>query len=93
MATISQRTTKSISLTLVMAKLIEETINDAITVHMTKNGLLFRGQHCFRKDISIKTNLIESYDSISNLLEQGFPIDVFPLGQARAFSKISHHNW
>jgi len=58
---------------------------------MTKNGILSGGQHGFRKGISIKTNLVPPYESLTDLLEQGFPVNVFLLDQAKAFDKMSHH--
>ena len=48
---------------------------------MTKSGLLFGGWHDFKKGMSIKTNLILAYASITDLLEQGFPVDMFQLDQ------------
>ena len=73
-----------------MAKLIEGIVNDAIIAHMTKDGFLFGGQHDFTKGMSIETNLILAYESVTDLLEQGFPVDVFLLDQAKAFDKMSH---
>jgi hypothetical protein len=40
-----------ISPTLVVAKLLKGIVNDTIIAHMTKNSLLFGGQHGFRKDM------------------------------------------
>ena len=42
----------------VMAKIIKRLVKYVIIVHMTKTGSLFGGQHGFRKDMSIETNLI-----------------------------------
>jgi hypothetical protein len=75
---------------LAVAKLIEGIAIDAIIVHMTKNRLLFGGQHGFRKGMSIKTNLIPAYESITDLLEHGFPVNMLLLNQTKAFDKISH---
>ena len=35
-------------------------------------------------------DLILAYESVTDLLEQGFPVDVFLLDQAKAFDKLSH---
>ena len=37
-----------------------------------------------------ETNLILTYESITDLLEQNVPADVFLLDQAKAFDKMSH---
>lgn len=81
---------RPISLTSVVAKLIEGIVNDAVIAHMTRNGLLYSGQHGFRKGMSIETNLIQAYESITEVIESGSPVDVFLLDQAKAFDKMSH---
>ena len=73
-----------------MAKLIKGLVNDAIIAHITKNGLLFGGQHGFGKGMSIETNIILAYESITDMLEQDVPVDVFLLDQAKAFYKMSY---
>ena len=81
---------RPISLTSVPSKVMEGVLNDAIVAHLETNSLLYDGQHGFRKGRSVETNLIQSYDIITKMIEEGLPVDVLLLDQAKAFEKVVH---
>jgi len=38
----------------------------------------------------LKTNLIDVYNYVTNLLDQGFPVDIILLDLAKALDKVCH---
>ena len=49
-----------------------------------------KSQHSFRRNQSIETNLTQSYDIVTKLIEDGKAVDVLLLDQAKAFDKVVH---
>ena len=78
------------SLTSVTSKNLEGVINDAVTKHLTYNNIMSPNQHGFRNGHSTDTNLIQSYNEVTKLLEKGTPMDMILLDQAIAFDKVAH---
>ena len=47
-------------------------------------------QHGFQNGHSMDTNLIQSYNEVTKLLDKGTPVDMILLDQAKAFDKVAH---
>ena len=79
---------RPISITSVVVKLLEHIVNKAVIEHLDWNNLLNSSQHGFRCNRSVDTNLLESYDYITKLLELGIPVDMILLDFSKAFDKV-----
>ena len=78
------------SLTSQVGKVLKTFIRDKIVDHLTENILLSEAQHGFRKGRSCLTNLLESVESWTEILEEGNCIDVAYLDFRKAFDLVSH---
>jgi len=54
------------------------------------NNLLIANQHGFQSKRSCLTQLLENYDTILNLVEEGKVFDVVYVDFAKAFDKVDH---
>ena len=81
---------RPISLTSVVAQLLERIVNDAIHDHLTTHMILSNNQHGFRHNKSVETNLLETYNIITKLLDAGIPVYLILLDLAKAFDKVPH---
>ncbi|KAK4810207.1 hypothetical protein QYF61_011801 [Mycteria americana] len=81
---------RSVSLTLVPRKLMEQIILTAITRHVQDNQVIRPSQHGFRKGSSCLTNLISFYDEATRLLDERKAVDVVYLDFSKAFDTVSH---
>ena len=57
---------------------------------MEKNSLFNESQHSFMKTISCMTQLLETLEEWTDLLDQNFSIDVIYLDFRKAFDTIPH---
>ena len=81
---------RPVSLTSTVSKLQEGIIREKVMDHLNNNNLLKASQHGFMENRSCQTNLIEFVDKISEMLDEGKPVDVVYLDFSKAFDKISH---
>ncbi|KAK4810169.1 LOW QUALITY PROTEIN: hypothetical protein QYF61_010481 [Mycteria americana] len=81
---------RSVSLTLVVGKLMEQIILSAITQHVEDNQGIKPSQHGFRKGRSCLTNLISFYDKVTRLVDEGKAVDVVYLDFSKAFDTVPH---
>ena len=81
---------RPISITSAVGKILEGIVNTAVLRHLITNNLLSKQQHGFRPGRSVETNLIDSYNYITELLDQGLPVDMILLDFAKAFDKVCH---
>ena len=81
---------RPISLTVVLCKIKEGLIRDAMMSHLIANNLLSLHQHGFVIGKSCATNLIESLDIITEALNRGFYILLVLLDFAKAFDSVVH---
>ena len=65
-------------------------MNDVLVSPLERNQSLSKNQHGFHKVCSINTNLIETYDFVTRLLDDGLLVDVILLDQSKAFDKVQH---
>ena len=81
---------RPISLTSSVAKVLERIVNDALLKHLVSNSIILDKQHGFLPGKSVETNLLETYELITQLLDRGFPVDLILLDIAKAFDKVPH---
>ena len=81
---------RPISLTSIAGKILEGIVNTHIVKHLTTNELLNDSQHGFRHGCLVETNLIDTYDYVTEHLDQAIPVDLVLLDFAKAFDKVCH---
>lgn len=81
---------RPISLTSVVCKVLESIIRDALMDHLNGHGLLADQQHGFRPKRSCNSQLLQTIDTWSRLLEDGIPLDVVYLDFSKAFDTVPH---
>ena len=81
---------RPVSLTSQVCKVMETLIRDKIVEHLTENNLLSEAQHGFRRGRSCLTNLLESLEAWTEILDEGNSIDVAYLDFRKAFDLVSH---
>ena len=65
-------------------------MNTHIVEHLATNERLNDSQHGFRHGCSAETNVIDTYDYVTEHLDQAIPVDLFLLDFAKAFDKVGH---
>ena len=81
---------RPVSLTCICCKILEQFVRDKIVEHMTDNKLYSECQHGFRKSRSCVTQLLEVYDKLTELIDDGKSIDIVYLDFKKAFDSIPH---
>ncbi|MEW8547929.1 MAG: reverse transcriptase family protein, partial [Candidatus Thiodiazotropha sp.] len=81
---------RPISLTSVPGKILEKLIRNAIVEHMTSNELFSKVQHGFVAGRSCITQLLETMEEITELIDNGYDVDVIYLDFCKAFDKVPH---
>ena len=81
---------RPVSLTSILCKLLESIIKDHIITHLKTNKLLYTKQHAFVGQRSTTTQLLESLEVWTNLLENEDTVDVIYLDFAKAFDSVPH---
>ena len=66
---------RPVSLTYVICKVYEQIVRSSMIDFL--EGKVSIHQHGFMKNKSCLTNLLETFDSIIDLLEEGAPVDIF----------------
>ena len=62
----------------------------AVTAHLNQYSLLKSSQHGFVTHRSCLTNLLQYFETLSNLLDQGHSVDAFYLDFSKAFDRVPH---
>ena len=81
---------RPVSLTSHMCKCFERIIKDEIVRHLESKLLIQDSQHGFRSNRSCLTNLLESSEYITRLIDEGNPMDIIYLDFSKAFDKVPH---
>ena len=81
---------RPISITSQVGKLLEKVLRRKMLSHLMNNNLLSKHQHGFCNKRSCLTNLIETLDDITDMNDQGIPVDQIFLDFSKAFDKVSH---
>ena len=81
---------KTISLTSVPGKVMEQSILNEITWHKQDNQAIRPSPHRFTKRRSCLTNLIYFYDWVTHLMDDRKVVGIVYLGFSKAFNTVSH---
>ena len=80
---------RPVSLTCVICKVYEQIVRSSMIDFL--EGKLSIHQHGFMKNKSCLSNLLETFDSIINLLEEGASVDIFYFDFKKAFDRVPHN--
>ena len=69
---------------------MESVLKDELLQHLNNGGYLVDHQHGFRKGRSVTTNLLVYLEKVTNMIDQGIPVDVVYFDFAKAFDKVPH---
>ena len=69
---------------------MESVIKNSILKHLDKHSLIKDSQHGFTKGRSCLTNLIDFMEVVTDILDDGDPVDVIYLDFAKAFDKVPY---
>jgi len=81
---------RPVSLTSIACKVLESILKRAILQHIEKNKPLNNSQHGFMANRSCLTNLLEYFEKITEILDNGGSVDVIYLDFSKAFDKVPH---
>nr|CAD2171133.1 unnamed protein product [Meloidogyne enterolobii] len=81
---------RPISLLCSTSKILEHCITKEITNFLESNKLIPPDQHGFRKNRSVTTQLLETFDDYTQAIEQKKCIDVIFFDLAKAFDTVPH---
>ena len=81
---------RPISLTSVVCKVMESIIKDALLKKTQEANFISRFQHGFLPKRSCLTNLLETFEAWTGLLDEGFAVDVIYLDYKKAFDTVPH---
>ncbi|NQZ52424.1 MAG: reverse transcriptase family protein [Moritella sp.] len=79
---------RPVSLTCIMCKIYEKLIKRHILGFIDSS--IIKEQHGFVNNKSCFSNILETVDIIFNILEEGFPVDVFYFDFRKAFDSVPH---
>ena len=78
---------RPISLTSVCCKILESILKSAISKHLVDNALICSGQHGFVEKKNCVTNLLESLNDWTKVLDSGGSVDVIRLDFAKPLTR------
>ena len=81
---------RPVSLTSVACKLLEAIVKQAVVQFLEDNQHITSKQHGFVSGRSCLTNLLESFESWTEFLDEGYGIDVIYLDYRKAFDTVPH---
>jgi hypothetical protein len=79
---------RPVSLTSICCKVMESIIRDDLVAHLDANGLINPSQHGFMHGKSCCSNLLEFFEKVTSVVDEGKPMDVIFLDFAKAFDKV-----
>ena len=81
---------RPVSLTSQVCKVLESLVRSRVIEHLNENNLINEAQHGFREGRSCLTNLLETLETWTQIIEEGDGIDVAYLDFRKAFDLVSH---
>ena len=81
---------RPVSLTSVVCKVMESIIKRQMVEYLTSNAFFEGCQHGFVKGRSTLTNLLETFEAWTRILDEGFGVDVAYLDYRKAFDTVPH---
>ena len=79
---------RPLAMTPIPCKMMESIIKDDIVTHLTEQNLIRSSQHGFTRNRSCATNLLEFFEKVCQIFDEGDPVDVIYLDYAKAFDKV-----
>ena len=83
---------RPVSLTSQVCKVLESIVREHLLEHLKKNNILSDKQHGFRQGRSCLTNLLETLENWTKILDDDHGIDVAYLDFRKAFDLVSHQH-
>ena len=80
---------RPVSLTCIICKVYEQLIRTQIVGFLEEK--ITKHQHGFVNGKSCLTNLLETFDSIFSILEEGAPVDILYFDFSKAFDRVPHY--
>ena len=81
---------RPVTLTAVPCKVLESLIRDQLFDYLSETNQLNDAQHGFRRKRSCCTQLLETLEEWTSMLEQGDPVDALYLDFSKAFNSVPH---
>jgi ribonuclease P/MRP protein subunit RPP40 len=81
---------RPVSLTVFYGKVLEKIIKKHIENFLLSTNFIKNSQHGFMKGRSCLSNLLIGHNSIVNMIDNGYPVDVIYLDFQKAFDKVPH---
>ena len=81
---------RPVSLTSHICKCFERILTNEIVSQLESNLLIQESQHGFRSNRSCLTNLLESSEYVTRMIDEGSPVDIIYLDFSKAFDKVPH---
>ena len=81
---------RPVSLTSILCRVLESLLVDEIRAHLTKYKLILETQHGFMPKKSCLSNLLLYLEDVTNLVDQGLPVDIIYLDFSKAFDSVPH---
>ena len=80
---------RPVSLTCVLGKVYQKLVRRHIIDHA--EGSVTRDQHGFISGRSCTSNLLEAFDTIIDMMDEGLPVDILYFDFRKAFDTVPHH--
>ena len=87
---VSYRNYRPVSLTSVPCKIMETMIKAELVKHLESSGVMSNSQHGFTRGRSCLTNLLETFEAWTRIVEEGYGTDVIFLDFRKVFDSVSH---
>lgn len=81
---------RPVSLTSISCKVLESIVKDALLDHLNSNHLLSSHQHGFRPKRSCDSQMLETLEDWTKILEGNAPVDAIYLDFRKAFDAVPH---
>ena len=81
---------RPVALTSHLTKVFEKVVRNCLVSFLEKHNLFNSNQHGFRAGYSCLSQLLQHFDTVTKLLEEGQNVDVVYLDFSKAFDKIDH---
>ena len=79
---------RPLAMTPIPCKIMESIIKDDIVAHLEEQNLIRSSQHGFTKNRSCATNLLEFFEKVCQIFDEGDSVDLIYLDYAKAFDKV-----
>ena len=81
---------RPVSLTSIVGKVLESLLKDELVRHLECNDILIPEQHSFRSGKSCVTNLLQYLNQVTDLIDNGEPVDIVFFDFKKAFDLVPH---